>query len=144
MIENLAVASALGFLALVVAAISLAVDSREVADEVRVLVSAGAEGNLEGRCDDPSFCRMYRIQSEAGYIYATILTLRSTQGAFLVGATFSSKGELQGLRYIGSCASRQASDPRELVDAIPGASDALSRASVFIHALETHQAGRTS
>lgn len=128
MIENLAIAAALGFLALMVAAISLAADSRVVAEERSVLPGGVA---VAGRADDPSFDRFYRFQSAAGPAYLAVIILRSPSGAALVAATYSPKGELQELRFLGSCATRLPTNARDLISAFPGADEAIGRAGEF-------------
>jgi hypothetical protein len=145
MIENLAVAVALGVLALVVAAITLAADARSFAEERGYLVPSGSSWSVAGRCDDPAFARVFRILSDSATCYATTLTIRSLQGqAFILGASFSPKGELLGLRFVGSCSAGQVSDPGDLVDSIPGAGEAVARASDFVRALEAERSGQGS
>jgi hypothetical protein len=134
-IENLAVASALGFLALIIAAASLAFGARAAEDERAALAPAGASIVELGRADDPGFGRVYKIQSDNLVTYAALMSLRSPAGVALVRAQFSSKGELQELRFLGSCASRLPPAPRELVAQFPGADEAIARAAAFTRRL---------
>jgi hypothetical protein len=124
-IENLALASALGVLALIVAAISLVVDSRAVVEERSTLAPIIASAVVVSRADNPYLDRMYKIQADAGLSYAAVITLRYSSGAALVGAWFTPKGELQKLRFLGSCASWIPSTIRELVAEFPGADAAF-------------------
>lgn len=128
-VENLAVAAALGLLALIVALVSLAADSRAVATERSALASAGATVTLAGHSDYPSYNRIYRIQTDAGFSYGIVFTFRSPVGSALVGAIFSPKGELLELRLLGSCASRLPTNPRDILGEFPATDRDISRAA---------------
>ena len=130
-IENLAMAATLGFIALVVAVISLIGDSRAMADERLALAPSSAIVVVAGRADDPCFDRIYRIQADTGVSYATVITFRSPSGAALIGAWYTQKGELQELRLLGSCSSRLPSTIRELLANFPGAEAVVGRAAEF-------------
>ena len=134
-IENLALASALGFLALVLAAISLGSDSRAAAKEREALSPTGAALEVVGRAQDPSFDRVYLVRADSNASYATVLTLRSPSCAVLVGASFSPKGELRELRYLGGPASRLPANAKDALRYFPGASEALDRAAVYVRSL---------
>jgi hypothetical protein len=134
-IENLIIAAALGFLALIVALLSLAVDSSAIAEEGDALAPSGATVVIASRADNPYFKRIYKIQTDAGLSYAAVITLRSSSGAALVGAWFTSKGELQKLRLLGSCASWLPSNIRELISEFPDADAAFGRATDLAHKL---------
>ena len=140
-IENLAVASALGFLALIVAALSLVLDSRVSAQERVALVPEGTPTVLVGRADDPCFNRFYAVNDNSSLSFATVLTLRAPSGAALFGARFSPKGALQDLRFLGSCASRVPTDSRGLGTEFPEADSAISRAAAFARVLASDLAG---
>lgn len=136
LVENLAVASALGFLALVIAVISLAADAREAAQERSALSAGAGDGlSLAGRARDPSFDRFFQVQGEAGATFAVVLALRSADASALVAARFSAKGELRELRLLGSPSSRLPADPKELAAAFPGADESLRRAAQFARRL---------
>jgi hypothetical protein len=124
-VENLALASAIGFLALVVAAVSLAADSSSVAAE-RSSFAAGGAAALALRVDDPSFDRLFSIQADSGLSYGSILAFRSPRGSALVRAVFTPRGELTEIRLLGSCSSRL---PKDLAGEFPGASETLARAA---------------
>jgi hypothetical protein len=128
-IENLALASALGVLALIVAVISLAVDSRAVAEERAALAPSGAAAVAVNRADNPNFDRIYKIQADSALSYAAVITLRSSPGAALVGVWFTPKGEILKLRFLGSCASRLPSTIQDLTAEFPGADAAFGRAA---------------
>ena len=73
------------------------------------------------------------------------MSLRAAPGpAYLLGAVFSPKGELQSLRFVGGCAPAQVSDPGGLVDSIPGGDEAIARASDFVRGLEHARSGQGS
>jgi hypothetical protein len=141
LIENLAVASALGFLTLIVAALSLAADSRATALEREALFPEGAASVVAGRADDPCFDRFYRIAGDAGPAYATMVALRSPSGTALFGARFAPDGELRDLRFLGSCSSRIPTGPRGLEAGFPGADAALGRAAAFARGLAARESG---
>ncbi len=128
-IENLAVASALGLLALVVGVVSFFADSRVAAEERAALAPAGASIALAGRSDDPTFGRFYLIQADSGPAYAAVITLRSAAGSALIAARFTPRGEVMDLRFLGSCASRLSQDPKNLALDFPDVDEVLARAS---------------
>jgi hypothetical protein len=129
-VENMAIASALGFLAHIVATISLAVDSRAMDQERSVLAVNGSIA-LAGRANDACFDRVYGIQSEAGISYATVVTFRSPAGVALIGARFTPKGEVQELRFLGSCSSRLPASASGIISEFPGAAEAIDRAADY-------------
>jgi hypothetical protein len=132
-IENMAVASAFGFLSLIVASIFLFVDSRAMGEERRLLAPAGSSLSMAGRAEDPCFDRAYKIQGDGSYALA--LNLRSSSGAAIVALRLSPKGELQELRLLGSCASRLSADSKMLLASFPSGDDALDRAADFVRTL---------
>jgi hypothetical protein len=132
-IENLAVASALGFLALIVATLSLVADARAVAEERALLAPEGS--TLAGRAGGPFFDRVYRIQGDSGQYYSMAISLRSPSGSALVAAHFTTKGELLELHLLGSCASRLPGSSKALLASFPGADAILSRAGDFARSL---------
>jgi hypothetical protein len=129
-VENLALASALGFLAIIVAVVSLAADSSSAAAERSSLDSGGAAPAI--RVDDPSFDRLFSIRADSGPGYGAMLALRSPQGTALVGAVFSSSGELAEIRLLGSCSSRL---PKDLAAEFPGAAETLARAAETVRGI---------
>ena len=128
-LENLASSSVLGFITLLIGAISLALDSRIVAEELSVLAPSGAIVAVASRVDDPSFDRIYRIQIDGVFSYASVLSFRSSSGTALVGAWFTSTGELRELRFLGSCAPRLPSTIRNLIAEFHGAETVIGRAT---------------
>jgi hypothetical protein len=128
-VENLAVASALGFLALIVAALALVDDSRSVAAESGALAAPSATAIVASRVDDPAFDRIYEIKDASGLAFGTVLALRSQGGSALFGAVFTPQGKLRELRLLGSCASRLPSDAKEALGAFAGSEAALARAA---------------
>lgn len=133
--ENLAVAAVLGLLALIVGAFSVAADSSSVASERSAFDGDGSAVALAGRADDPAFDRVFRIRSASGLSFGAVLTLRSPQGSALVGASFSSDGELLELRLLGSCVSRLPEKPQDMIGEFPGAGEALARAADKVRAI---------
>jgi len=134
-IENLAVASALGFLTLVIAALFLVVDARASAEERFLLSPSGSGLALAGRAGDPVFDRVYRLQGDDGLSYALVLQFRGSTGAAQVAARLSPKGELQELRLLGSCLSRLPGGGKPLLSAFPGSEAVLARAADFTRSL---------
>jgi hypothetical protein len=144
LIENLALASALGFLALILAAASLAADARDLAAQRSALGPAASNAVLAARAADPSFDLIFRLSGGDSAAFAAVITLRSPMGAALVAATFSNRGELEELRLLGSCASRLPTEAQELATAFPDADEAFSRASDIVRALPSDQKERKS
>lgn len=136
-IENLVMASVLGFLAFVVGAASLVADSNSESTDRSALARAGTSIGLASRSDDPSFDRVFRIQTDSTISFGAVLSFRSPEGSALVGARFSEKGELLGLSFLGSCSSRLPPRPQELVDMFPGADEALARAADQVRGLSS-------
>lgn len=134
MMENLAVASVLGFLAFVVGAASLFTDSNSEANERAAFARDSVSISLATHSDDPSFDRIYRIQG-ATVSFGAVLNFRSPEGSALVGARFSKTGELLGLNLLGSCNSRLPAGPQDLVDMFPGADQSLARAANAVRGL---------
>jgi hypothetical protein len=131
LVENLAVASVVGFLVVVVAAVSILSDSRSSAEEGAALAAAfsasGAE--LALRVEDPCLERIYALRSSGALSYGTIIALRSPDSSILVGVRFSSKGELRGLARMDKGSGSGDEDLRQGIDRIPGAEEALERAA---------------
>ncbi len=134
-LENLALSSVLGFIALLIAAISFVVDSRIVAEELSVLAPSSAVVVVASHADDPSFDRIYRIQTDAAFSYASVVSLRSSSSTVLVGVWFTSTGELRELRFLGSCSSQLPSTIRNLIAEFPGAETAVGRATDLVRRL---------
>jgi len=136
-IENLAVASALGFLTLIVATASLVVDSRSLAEEQALIAPAETSLAIAGRAGDAFFDRVYKIKGDAGPVYALMINLRSSSGSAWAAARFSPKGELLELRLLGSCASRLPTDAQGLLASFPDAEGVLRRAEDFTRFLSS-------
>jgi len=142
--ENLAVASVLGFLAFIVGALSFAADSNSIAVERAAFDQDGRVVVLAGHADDPAFDRVFRIQSDSSLAFGAVLTFRSPQGSALVGALFSPDGDLLELRLLGSCASRLPEKAQDLIGAFPGAGEALARAADRVRYLSRASRGAES
>ena len=136
--ENLAVAAALGFLTLIVAALALVADSSAVAYERSALAPpAGSVTVLaSSRVDDPAFTRMYRLQDGNDSYYGAVVSIRSAMyGTALIAASFSSKGEVKDLRLLGASADRLPAALSDIFAAFDGAGEALIRARSSARAL---------
>jgi hypothetical protein len=128
-VENLAVASAIGFLALIVAALSLFAASRASAAEREALAPSPASAISLSGVDDPAFDRIYAIRNDGALTFGAVLSLRSPDSSALVGAIFSPQGELRELRYLGACASRLPADLKAALGGFVGADESLNRAA---------------
>jgi hypothetical protein len=126
-VENLAVAAALGLLALLAAAMSLIADSRSAAAERAAFAPYTAA--LASRVDDPAFERVFSIASGAGSAFGIVLSLRSPDASALFGAVFTPRGELREIRILGGCSSRLPDDAKGALGLFAGAEDALARAA---------------
>jgi hypothetical protein len=131
-LENLAIASAIGFLALLLATMTLVVDSRETAEERAYLSIFGDDLRLVSRVDDPDFDRIFSIQGPSGPSYGAVLSLRSREGGALIGAAFTPQGELRKLSLLGSCMPRLPEAEDELIMAFEGGSEALARIAEYV------------
>jgi hypothetical protein len=127
--ESLAVASLLGFLALIVGTVSLAADSRSQAMGRAAFAQDGATIEVASRADDPAFDSVFRIRMDSTITYGLVLTFRSPRESAIVAAAFSSRGALLELRLLGSTGPRPAPNSQILLNSFPGASEALARAS---------------
>ncbi len=134
-LENMALSAVLGVFALMTAVIYLLVDSRTVAEELSVLAPSSAVVVVAGRADDPSFDRIYRIQTNAVFSYASVLSLRSSSNTAIVGAWFTSTGEMREIHFLGSCSSRLPSNIRTLLSEFPGAEAVIGRATDLVRRL---------
>jgi hypothetical protein len=145
LIENLAVASAIGLLAVFVAAASFVTDSRVSIREGAALASTFSlsDAVLAGHVDDPCFERVFSARDGESAVYGTIISLRSSGSSILAAALFSPLGELRGLRSLGpSAESRHQMDVRASLGATPGAQEALDRAAQAVRtASRTPEAG---
>jgi hypothetical protein len=101
--ENLAVASAIGFIAIVVAAASLFSESA-VAEGERSAIAALGGGTVRAeaaRFDDPSFSRIYSISGGAAP-YGAVLSLPGKRGPALRAALlFREDGAVSVARALG-------------------------------------------
>ncbi len=139
--ENLAIASVLGFLAFIVGMIAFAVDSSSVAMQRNAFSETGATVAVAERADDPAFDCVFSVQKDSGLSYGIVLSLRSPERSALVGASFSINGDVLGLRLLGSSASRLAPGTQDLVDQFPGADETLARASETVRELAKNSSG---
>jgi hypothetical protein len=101
--ENLAVASAIGFIAIMVAAASLFADSAEAAAERSALAAIGG-GSVRvdpARVDDPAFSRVHSL-SGGSAPYGAVLSLPTRQGGALRAAMlFRGDGSIAAARVLG-------------------------------------------
>jgi hypothetical protein len=128
-LENLATGSALGFLTLIIAVLSLVELSRSVVVEKDSFAEGSASVVMKSRVDDPDFDRVYEIREASRLTYGVVFAGRSRDASALFGATFSPKGELRDLKLIGSCSSRLPGDAKEALASFVGAEEALDRAA---------------
>jgi hypothetical protein len=131
LVENLAVAAAVGVLVLLVAALSLVAHSRATAQEGSSLAAAcsGSSPQLVLEVDDPAFERIFSLRKDSGNLYGTIVSLRRGGASALVGALYSPQGDLRELHIVDSFGDRLSGDERELVSSFPGAERVLDRAA---------------
>lgn len=101
--ENLAVASAIGFIAIAVAAASLFADSADAAAERSALAAIGG-GSVRPdpeRVDDPAFARLHSL-SGGSAPYGAVLSLPTRQGGALRAAMlFRGDGSVAAARVLG-------------------------------------------
>lgn len=142
--ENLAVASVLGFLAFIVGTIAFVADSSSVAMQRDAFSETGATVAVSERADDPAFNCVFSVQKDSGLSYGIVLSLRSPERSALVGASFSTDGDLLGLRLLGSSASRLAPMAQDLVGQFPGADETLARASETVREIAKTSSGAKS
>lgn len=128
-LENLAAASALGFLALLLAILSIVVDSRNAAAEKAALARQSATVAAVKRIADPDFARVYEVKDGQSDSFGVVFPGRSRDSSAVFAAIFSPKGELRELRIVGSCSSRLPDDPKDALAVFPGAEDTLDRAA---------------
>jgi hypothetical protein len=128
-VESLAIGSALGFLTLILVALSLLSDSRTIDMERNALAPPPASASVALSVDDPSFDRIFAINDASGPSYGVVFSFRSPDDSALERATFSQRGELQDIQYLGACASRLPSNAKESLDGFVGANEALHRAA---------------
>ena len=96
------------------------------------------------RADDPAFNCVFSVQKDSGLSYGIVLSLRSPERSALVGASFSTDGDLLGLRLLGSSASRLAPMAQDLVGQFPGADETLARASETVREIAKTSSGAKS
>lgn len=135
LLENLAVAAAIGVLLLLVAAVDLFSRSAERAGEGEVLAASfsAAEASAVLETDDPSFARIYALRRSAP-AYGAILSLRTSEGSARVAALFSPQGELRELRLVDSFADRLSEDRQAIAGRFPDADEAFARAAESVRA----------
>jgi hypothetical protein len=142
MLENIAVASALGFLALLVAGISLTTDFHAQEVEISALSSnPSAVTIVANHVGDPAFDRVYKITEASGFSYGAVLSLRSTDCSALVAARFSRQGELKSLRLITSPSARLPTETGDLVSRFSDTEATLGRVAEAIRGCVAAEAG---
>jgi hypothetical protein len=136
LIENLIAAAAVGIVALIVAAVSLASTASVRAQEGEALASAFSASGARGLSEvaDPAFERVYALSSGSDTLYATMISLRAPGSSARLGALFSPQGDVKQLCVIDAFADPQASDARAVAAAFPDASGALDRAAEAVRA----------
>jgi hypothetical protein len=134
LVENLAVAAAVGVLVLLVAALSLVAHAGTTAQEGFSLVAScsGSSPQLALEVDDPAFERIFSLRKDSGNLYGTVVSLRGSGASALVGAFYSSQGELRELHILDSFGDRLSGDERELASRFPDTERVLSRAAESI------------
>jgi hypothetical protein len=99
--ENLAVASAIGFIAVVVAAASLFADSSASADESSAIVALGGGSSTGAKSfDDPAFSRVHAV-SGGSAPYGAVLSLRDRRSALRAALLFKGDGTVAAARELG-------------------------------------------
>lgn len=140
-VESLAVGLALGFLTLILVALSLLADSNSITAECRALASAPASAAIASSVDDPSFDRVYAIHDASGLSYGIIFSFRSPDDSALVRAIYSPRGELQDISYLGACAGRLPEDAKDALGSFVGANEAMNRAVEAVRSAARNSAG---
>lgn len=100
--ENLAVASAIGFIAIVVAAAALFAESASIAEE-RSAIAFLSKGSVRAdpmRFDDPAFSRVHSI-SGGSAPFGAILSLPTRQGALRTALLFRKDGSVAAASALG-------------------------------------------
>lgn len=111
LLENLAVASVLALIALIVASLSFVVERGEIESErssIAALAGAGAASPSAGAtivakplsASDSAFRHVYALQKSGQKAYGAVLSLGSLRRASRVAALMSPSGELLGARCI--------------------------------------------
>lgn len=100
--ENLAVASAIGFMAIIVAAASLFADSASAAAERSAIAALGGGVVREDppRFADPAFSRIHRV-SDGAAPYGAVLSLPTKQGALRAALLFRKDGTVSAASALG-------------------------------------------
>jgi hypothetical protein len=131
LVENLAVAAAIGVLVLLVAALSFVSNARATTQEGSYLAAAFscASPQLALEVDDPAFERIFLLCNDSGNLYGSVVSLRGRGASALVGALYSPQGDLRGLHIIDSFGDSLSGDERELVSHFPDAERVLDRAA---------------
>lgn len=134
LVENLAVAAAIGALVLLVAALSLVVYAGVTAQEGSSLAAfySGSSPQLALKVDDPAFERIFSLRKDSGNLYGTVVSLRGNGASALVGALYSPKGELRELHILDSFGDSLSGDERELASRFPDTEQVLARAAESI------------
>jgi hypothetical protein len=100
--ENLAVASVVGFIAIVVAALGLFADAAAASRERSAIaaLSGGSVDDEARRFDDPAFSRIHLI-SEGSAPFGAVLGVPTRQGAFRAALLFRDDGGVAAARALG-------------------------------------------
>jgi hypothetical protein len=114
LLENLAVASVLALMALIVATLSFVVERGEIESERSSIAAlAGAGPSASSMADaamvakplsasDSAFRHIYALQKSGQKVYGAVLSLGSLRRATRVAALVGSSGELLGARFLDS------------------------------------------
>jgi hypothetical protein len=107
LLENLAVASVLALLALIVASLSFVVERGEIETERSSIAALAGAGNAGATvvakplsASDSAFRHVYAIQKSGQKAYGAVLSLGSLRRATRVAALVAPSGELLGARCI--------------------------------------------
>jgi len=134
LVENLAVAAAVGVLVLLVAVLSLVAHAGTKAQEGSSLAAAcsGSSPQLALEVDDPAFERIFSLRKDSGSLYGTVVSLRGNGASALVCAFYSPQGELRELHTLDSFGDRLSDDERELTSRFFDTERVLARAAESI------------
>jgi hypothetical protein len=127
--ESLAIGAAIGVLTMVVALLSIMVDSASEVFERTTLAEPSGSVVATKKVDDPYFRRVYALKNDSGPSFGLVFSARSRDASAIFGAVYSPKGELRSLKIIGTCTPRLPGDARAALDYIEGSERILDRAS---------------
>jgi hypothetical protein len=107
-VENLAAAAIMGFIALLLISAALLLESSSSGrDRASIAELAGKPVTAKARLvDDPSFSRIFPIPGKPGGEYGSVFSLVSRSGSARAAALFSGNGELEAIRVIETGSAR--------------------------------------